>query len=114
VSDMGGPNRTLWNILGVSIDRPFYPNPFYEEKKFWIFADYPHLLKLLRNNMLDHRLNLADGTNISKQVFNDLIEVDSNELKICFKLTKKHINVVGFEILISKNKQEFLIYLWKP
>ncbi|KAJ8889323.1 hypothetical protein PR048_008822, partial [Dryococelus australis] len=36
-------------------------------RKVWVFADIPHLIKLLRNNFLDYHILLPCGTEVSKQ-----------------------------------------------
>lgn len=53
VSDMGPMNVRLWKSLGVGIDKPSFTNPAYGDRDMFVFADAPHLLKLIRNNFLD-------------------------------------------------------------
>lgn len=52
VSDCGGGNRGLWNKLEISEEKPFFANPV-TSKNVYVFPDVPHLLKLLRNWLLD-------------------------------------------------------------
>jgi hypothetical protein len=54
VSDLGGSNQGLWKQLGVDADKAehFFKHPVTEEK-ICVFPDAPHLLKLIRNWLLD-------------------------------------------------------------
>lgn len=52
VSDMGPTNRKLWNELNSSIEKPYFFHPE-TTKRIHIFADVPHLLKLLRNHFVN-------------------------------------------------------------
>lgn len=47
--------------------------------------------------MLDSGLKLEDGTILSKADFEELLDLDNNELRVAFKITEKHLNVVGKE-----------------
>ena len=55
VSDLGGGNKALYNKLKVDHNNTFFNNPVNNEKNV-VFADVPHLLKLIRNNFVDHGL----------------------------------------------------------
>jgi len=92
VNDMSTFNIRLWNELGVSIDKTFFENPI-TGQKVWVFADFPHLLKLLRNHLLDKYFTLADGTRIDKSVLERILQCSRDDLKICYKLTAKHLKV---------------------
>ena len=60
--DLG--NHGLLNSLGVTPEKPFFQNPCDAERGVYVFPDAPHLLKLLRNHLLDHDFTLSDGTEI--------------------------------------------------
>ena len=52
--DMGGGNPKLAKELGVTEENPWFENPYRPGKKiFWMF-DSPHLIKLIRNNVLNY------------------------------------------------------------
>lgn len=51
VSDMGPTNRKLWNELDSSVENPNFLHPD-TTKRIHIFADVPHLLKLIRNHFV--------------------------------------------------------------
>ena len=53
VSDMDSTNQGIWKELGVSIEKTSFPNPTDDKKSIFVFADVPHLIKLLRNHFLD-------------------------------------------------------------
>lgn len=57
--DMGAENRTLYTKLGVSKDKPWFLHPSTKSKIF-AFHDAPHLLKLARNHLLDHKGMILD------------------------------------------------------
>uniref|UniRef100_A0A1B6EB23 Transposable element P transposase n=1 Tax=Clastoptera arizonana TaxID=38151 RepID=A0A1B6EB23_9HEMI len=90
VSDMSGENYGLWNKLNVSIE-----NPADITKEVFLFADTPHLLKLLQNWFVYKGFLLDDNVYVDKSLISVLIELDSNELKVCHKLNKQHFEVVG-------------------
>ncbi|KAJ8888053.1 hypothetical protein PR048_007539 [Dryococelus australis] len=61
VSDMGGGNISLWKNLQISTNKVSVTNPVDVTRELWVFADIPHLIKLLRNVFLDY-----GGTEVSK------------------------------------------------
>ena len=91
--DMG--NRGLLNSLGVSEEKPYFQNPFDPNRRVFFFPDAPHLLKLLRNHLLDHGYILADGTVIDKEVLQKILVMDNKEMKIHHKLSPTHFNCVS-------------------
>jgi hypothetical protein len=72
VNDLGGKNRGLWKQLGISAlksadsddnkcnVKASMKNPS-SGRNLWFFADAPHLIKLLRNNLLKHGVTLDGG-----------------------------------------------------
>jgi len=119
VNDLGGKNRGLWNRLGAkchvseSVNAPnlniksYCENPV-TKGKLWLFADAPHLLKLMRNNLLAKGFTLRDGYKISKSDFERLVALDSCELQANFRLSKEHLNLVGKK----KQKVSFAVHLF--
>ena len=57
--DLG--NQKLFSELAFSEDRHWFPNPSDETRRVYVFPDAPHLLKLLRNHLLDQGLVLGNG-----------------------------------------------------
>lgn len=52
VHDCGGANIGLWKELGISTEHTEFQHPITNSKVF-MFADSPHLLKLIRNWFID-------------------------------------------------------------
>jgi len=97
VSDMGGSNQGFLREMGISFESPNILHPFRLNSKIHFFADAPHLMKLLRNHILDQGIKLQDGTIIDKTLLESLISADSLELKLAHKLTSGILNVSGSE-----------------
>ncbi len=95
VSNMGAKNTTDWNQLGITMQKTFFQNPVFPDKRIWVFHDVPHLLKLLRNHFLDSGIKLIDGTVITETDIQELLDKDCSELKVAFHLTSAHINLSG-------------------
>ena len=63
VCDLGGTNQGLLRELNISVLNSSFPNPAEPEKKIYVFADVPHLLKLLRHHFVD------EGFVIDRELF---------------------------------------------
>ena len=66
-TDMHQGNVGLANKLGVTNEKPFFPNPSKSRKGeviFWLY-DAPHLLKLLRNWLLDEGFKLQGSEQVN-------------------------------------------------
>jgi hypothetical protein len=111
VNDMGGKNIGLWRNLGVNVLKSSssaqidaykithcIQNPIREFEKVFFFADAPHIMKKLRDNMLKHGLDINNGHFLQKSDFDRIITSDKEELKSCFKLTPRHLNPKGREL----------------
>ena len=97
VGDMGGSNQGFLRSMNVSYENPFISNPCNNEKRIHFFADMPHLIKLLRNHLLDQGIYLSENRVIDKEVLEKLIDADSSELKLAPKLGHNILNVSGTE-----------------
>lgn len=94
VSDLGGANRGLHNALNISQSKPYFQNPANNEKIF-VFADVPHLLKLIRNNFVDHGF-IIENKVIKKEVVEEAIKAaNTSDLKITHKISLEQVNVAG-------------------
>lgn len=94
VSDMGGGNRSLHTALGISAEQTWFYNPC-NSKKIHVFADVPHLIKLIRNHFVDHGF-ILNGKEINKSVIEKLVEItEKHDLSIAYKISKENLNVVG-------------------
>lgn len=90
VSDCGGGNVGLWKTLNVDVVNTSFKHPN-TDQHVYMFADAPHLLKLLRNWLLDTGFDLGD-TVINKKPLENLIRLTDNEVNVCYKISEKHIN----------------------
>jgi hypothetical protein len=95
VSDMGSTNIKLWNELGIDINTNTFKHPSDENKVIFVFADIPHLLKLLRNHFLDEGFTLFDKILTKDCIENFLQIADTSELRIGHKLTRNLLDVKG-------------------
>jgi len=106
VNDLGGKNRGLWKKLGIychvsevvgalALDiKSYCINPV-SKNKIWFFADAPHLLKLMRNNLIDKGLVLNGGYKIARSDLERLVFLDMCEIRANFPLRKEHLNLTG-------------------
>lgn len=95
-SDMGAENRALWKELSIQIENSKFRIPSIH-RDIHVFADIPHMLKLIRNHVLDDGVQLDSGTQILKSTFENALKANSSELLLCPKFTIKHLEVVGAE-----------------
>ncbi|KAJ8878165.1 hypothetical protein PR048_022632 [Dryococelus australis] len=57
---------SLWKNLQISRNKVSFTYPVDMTREVWVFADIPHLIKLLRDNVLDYSIRLPCGTEVSK------------------------------------------------
>ena len=98
VFDMG--NHTLIKNLKVLKEgTSYFMNPTFQDQKILLFPDAPHCLKRLRDHTLDYGIRFPDGEggydDLTKATFENLLRQDQNELKICPKFTRTHVEVNG-------------------
>jgi len=119
VCDNAGGNRGIWTSLKVTYENPQFDHPV-TGKPIFCISDPPHLIKLLRNNLLDYGFELKDGTQILASDFRWLLSVDSCEFKSCHKLTQRHVKVIksdrqnvrmAFETISASVAEGFRSYL---
>lgn len=94
--DLGGSNRALWSSLKISEENTGFQNPV-SHKPVYIFADAPHLIKLLRNHFLDHGYLLNGKIIDSKSVVELLQKTQHLDLNIAHKLNENLLTVKGIE-----------------
>lgn len=71
--DLGGSNRKFLNEMGILLGKISIPNPCDENRNIWAFSDEPHMLKLLRNHLLDEGFILQNGQFLTRNIFESLI-----------------------------------------
>jgi hypothetical protein len=101
-SDMGSTNLGLAKKLGITTDDPSFEHPCRPGHKIWWFYDVPHLLKLVRNNLINHGFRLSSGTVINKAMLQRLFDKLTGEVRMAPKLTIDLINV--------KNQDRMKVY----
>ena len=94
VSDMGAANMKLWRELSITEAQPWIQHFTRVDSRIFFFADVPHLLKLIRNHVLDEGVT-SGGVKLDLNLFRDLLDADSAELKLCPKLGDGHIEIKG-------------------
>lgn len=90
VSDFGPDNQEMWRDLNVTNEQLFMISQ--SNKKVFVFADFPQMLKLCRNHFLDHGFKVKDKLVIKKPI-KRLIDSKSSGLNIAHKLTMEHVCV---------------------
>lgn len=97
VCDLGGSNRSLFNQLDISENKSYFENPFDNSRNIHVFADVPHLIKLIRNNLLTHGINVGGNIINSNPLF-ELVAHDQGDFKIAYKISRYHLTVKGSEL----------------
>jgi len=111
-SDMGSRNIALWKELNVGIEisksstsdktpttmeiRNFFSHPVDKTLKIFVFADVPHLIKLMRNNLFDSGFGV-DNLIFNKSILEELLALNERDLKIAFNLSRDHLDARGFQ-----------------
>ena len=93
VCDFSPINRGLLKELNISFENPIFSSENLNHPTFF-FADFPHMLKLLRNHFLDQGFCLQNGTTLNKNLIINLLKIDNEELKLCHKISFFHLWVV--------------------
>jgi hypothetical protein len=91
VSDCGASNMGLWKELGINADNTSFEHPI-TKNNIYMFADAPHLLKLIRNWLLDVGFVLEDGSVINKTPLQALVSITDNEVRPNWKVSQKHLD----------------------
>jgi len=98
ISDNCQTNIGCWKELGArdDVEKPYFPHPK-TNKNVYVIPDTPHLLKLLRNWLLDHGFEyngqLIETTNLLRMVAKRM----ESEMTPLFKLTTSHIDMTPQE-----------------
>lgn len=94
VSDMGPTNIRLWKSLGITPTKTSFSHPI-SGKQIYMFADVPHLMKLVRNHFIDSGFVLPNNKYIGKQVIQEVVSLNKGDLSCVHKVTDRHLNAVG-------------------
>ncbi|KAL4113296.1 hypothetical protein QTP88_016951 [Uroleucon formosanum] len=93
---MSTTNMGMWKSMGISYTNSAFKHPSVD-RNIHVLADVPHLIKLIRNNYLDHGFVLKTDNGdkfIGKDIVQNLLMVQSkSELRFTYKVTDQHLNV---------------------
>ncbi|CAB4064889.1 unnamed protein product [Lepeophtheirus salmonis] len=74
---MGPSNQKLWKELGISKDKPFFIHPDYFKRRIFLMGYPPHLIKVVRNNLLTSGFHLPKGGTLTKELFQNVLKAQS-------------------------------------
>jgi len=110
-SDLGPTNVRLWKSMNIGVEistnknsevignpnerkQCFFLHPSDENLKVFVFADISHIIKLARNHLFDSGF-IVDDQLINKQILEELVVLNSCDLKIAFNLSRFYLDVKG-------------------
>lgn len=93
-SDCGGGNVGIWNSVNLNEELTYIPHPSTQRKVF-LFADAPHLLKLIRNWLIDNGFALPDGIEITHKPLWNLVGTRKSVVRFSSKKIISPVNAVN-------------------
>lgn len=90
VNDLGPTNIRLWNSLGIATDNTHFDNLACDTRKVFVFADAPHLIKLIRNHFLDYGFDLQENGKVNSECVREVIR----SIHDC-RILHKHVEITG-------------------
>ncbi|KAF0704195.1 THAP-type domain-containing protein, partial [Aphis craccivora] len=100
VCDQGSQNRRMFSLLGAT-----YNNPSVDinGQKLFLIYDMPHLIKSLRNNLLDGNIKIENKLISFKDIKKSYeIDLKSNTARAMCKITPAHIAPNAFKKMSCK------------
>ena len=94
VCDLSGANQGLLKSLGISMSCTSFENPQHPNRKVHVFADPPHMLKLVRNNLLDYGIETSFGFVNSDPLY-EVIRYQKGDYKLTPRLSEENLTVSG-------------------
>lgn len=91
--DQGSANRGAYDLMGVTVEDPWIN---VADGPIFCMHDVPHLFKSIRNNLLEHDIEI-DGKLISWNILRKVFSEDSDTIRAMHKLTPAHINPDSFQ-----------------
>jgi len=80
-------------IFFLLIEKTWFEHPADSNKKVFVFADAPHLVKLIRNHFLDSGLVVRGHVLTQQTVRQAMKHASSSDLSIMWKIRDDHLNV---------------------
>ncbi|KAB0803063.1 hypothetical protein PPYR_00033 [Photinus pyralis] len=103
VCDGASTNRKMWMEFGISGKLSNTTNkvihPVDDSRDLYFFSDTPHLIKCIRNRFLNNNALITPEGGILWEYYKILLQLDqtqSNNTRVCPKITEMHINPNGF------------------
>ncbi|XP_024876928.1 uncharacterized protein LOC112457862 [Temnothorax curvispinosus] len=101
IADGAATNQKMWSLLKVrgtmQDTKTWFTHPLDDEKKVFVFSDTPHVIKNIRNRLLNQKkLRLNSENYIRWQYFETLYELDTNHpgnARACPKITERHVHM---------------------
>ena len=98
--DLGGGNHGFMSRLGIGWSgkrKPYFINPKDSNRKIHFFCDVPHMMKLIRNTILDRTIITPNGK-VTKEPLEQLVAYEEKGVfKKAFKISSTHLKVSGAE-----------------
>ena len=95
VCDQEVTHRLLFKKLGVTVSEPWFVSS--KNNKVFAMYDVPHLVKNLRNNMIDYSIHI-NGNIASFKHIRQMYDLEKNcTLRLCPKLTDGHFDLKPFK-----------------
>lgn len=100
VCDQGTPNVSAIKILGSTTEKPYF---LYNSHKIYTIFDTPHLIKSIRNNLLNGYFQYENKT-VRFQDIIDTYNIDKGSIsaRMLTKITDAHISPNAFEKMNCK------------
>ena len=96
VCDQEASHRQLYAALGATTEQPWFASS--GGRRVYTMFDIPHIIKNLRNNMINYDITTADHNTVSFQVLRKLYDLEKrNSLRLCPKLTDGHFDIKPFK-----------------
>lgn len=110
-TDMCSANTTIWKKWKVGCgddEKTYFMHPRNKNLKVYVFADAPHLLKLMRNHYFDSGFRVSK-TNKNEACFSGSEGGCTQEHKHGYHLTKFHLKKNVIEELLKLEKSDLKI-----
>lgn len=94
VHDLGPGDLHIWKDFDIDSmeGKCSFQNPF-AECRIYLFADVPHLLKLVSKNFLDSGFKLCERGHVSHSAIRELMSLKTTEYSLVHKLSEIHLNL---------------------
>lgn len=87
VCDMGGANEGLLKKMKINMSCANFSNPCHPERRVDVFVDPPHLLKSVRNNILDQGILTPFGFANSEPLY-EVVRYQKGDFKLASKVSE--------------------------